>query len=433
MRNLWDDGSQVTTVHPEAPEPKPVSRARPSFFDPEPEPVAPPTAAQRRRRRWATPGVAVSTVAMLGALVAVGEVVARTGNSRPPDPNQVTSLAPVNGMSDAARLQATVDDLSHYVERARGLTFLRPVKATLLSDAEFDARLKLLGANAPDQARLTGRIATLEALGILAPDFSPGPDDTKGILGYYDPKTKTLAVRGNVTDVFVKRTLVHELTHALQDQRFDLGRMPSGEDDVGLAARSVVEGDARRIENGWVATLSPSEQDLLERQTRSRGFEAFPADHYAGYVGFPYANGSQFVNELQGRGGQALIDEAFRRFPTSSKEIVSSNLWRQHRAPIDVAAPNPGGKAVDQGQLGLIDLVYMFVSVLPSETAVPSALTWGGARYVTWQGPKGPCVQATLAAADNESAQLGSALRQWASDGNRVISGAGPFTIDACA
>lgn len=380
-----------------------------------------------------TPGVLVAVVALFAAMVAVGAVVARTGNARPPDPDQVTSLGPLTTVSDASRLQTTVDDLSRYVEHARGLTFIRPVKATLLSDAEFDARLKLLGDNAPDQARLARRVATLEALGILPPDFRPGADDTKDILGYYDPRTKTLAVRGQATDIFVKRTIVHELTHALQDQRFDLGRIPPGDDDIGLAARSVVEGDARRIENGWVATLSPPEQDLLERQTRARGFEAFPGDHYFGYVNFPYANGSRFVDELQARGGQALIDQAFHRFPTSSKQILAAGEWVQHQDPISVGGPAAGGAALDRGALGVMDLVYMFVSELPAETAVPSAFTWAGSRYVTWQGRGGPCIRATIAADHGEAPMLGDALRQWATGGNRRVSGSGPFTIDACA
>lgn len=61
-----------------------------SFFDPEPEPVA-PTASERRRRRI-TPTFVVAVLAIVVALGVLGYFIATTGNTRPPDQNPTGAL-----------------------------------------------------------------------------------------------------------------------------------------------------------------------------------------------------------------------------------------------------------------------------------------------------------------------------------------------------
>ena len=63
----------------------------------------------------------------------------------------------------------------------------------------------------------------------------------------YDPKTQLVTVRGKgEIDVATRVTLAHELTHALQDQHFDLANMHKVADEhhAETTARAVIEGDA---------------------------------------------------------------------------------------------------------------------------------------------------------------------------------------------
>ena len=67
----------------------------------------------------------------------------------------------------------------------------------------------------------------------------------------------------DLTDVDVRVTLVHELTHALQDQHFDLTKLDdavetSGED---FALTALVEGDATSVEDDYLFSLPQAEQD----------------------------------------------------------------------------------------------------------------------------------------------------------------------------
>src|SRR3546814_7300245 len=72
----------------------------------------------------------------------------------------------------------------------------------------------------------------------------------------------------------VTKTLVHELTHALQDQHFDLGKKfdELDNDKEGTAAavyRGLVEGDASRIETAYVASLPTDEQQALQKSAET--------------------------------------------------------------------------------------------------------------------------------------------------------------------
>jgi hypothetical protein len=62
----------------------------PSFFDPEPEVVAPPP-NHARRRALLSPGGILAVLAILGALYVVGYVVARSHPAKAPSPDQITT------------------------------------------------------------------------------------------------------------------------------------------------------------------------------------------------------------------------------------------------------------------------------------------------------------------------------------------------------
>ena len=77
-----------------------------------------------------------------------------------------------------------------------------------------------------DEADLARSEAQLRAVGLVAGgvDLLDSVSDLQqsGVLAYYDPKRERITVRGKELDVARRVTLAHELTHALQDQHFDL-------------------------------------------------------------------------------------------------------------------------------------------------------------------------------------------------------------------
>ena len=101
------------------------------------------------------------------------------------------------------------------------------------------------------------RLVRCGELGLLEGDvdlFAESNElNAKGIIGFYSYDDERLRVRGTELTPAVESVLVHELTHALQDQNFDLGdRLEELDkaDDTNSSAtaegfEALVEGDAR--------------------------------------------------------------------------------------------------------------------------------------------------------------------------------------------
>ena len=157
-----------------------------------------------------------------------------------------------------------------FVERHRSLEFDHPVPVKFLGD---DAFLEAFRRDDPeiterDRVDAERSAGQLRALGLIEGPVdlieSQRDLDAADTVGFYDQERKALYVRGtDLTDVDVRITLVHELTHALQDQHFDLSKLDdeietSGED---FALTALVEGDATSIEDDYLFSLPRAEQD----------------------------------------------------------------------------------------------------------------------------------------------------------------------------
>ena len=168
------------------------------------------------------------------------------------------------------RWDSRILELVRFVEKSRGLEFEHPIPVEFLADAAFEKEVVSDDNDLTKADRALGRrySGDLRALSLVGPDFdfnaASNALDAQGIVGFYDQDTKKMVIRGqDLDDTDVRVTVVHELTHALQDQHFGLTRLQdatksSGED---LALTTLVEGDAVWVEEDYVATLPQAEQD----------------------------------------------------------------------------------------------------------------------------------------------------------------------------
>lgn len=159
-------------------------------------------------------GLAAAGAAALALLLVSG-----TPPSRPSSPPTHTPRS----------LRSVLPELESFVERNRVLPFRRGVDVYVLSDRDFDAILSPAGAGAGDLARQFQQTQVLvgfvKALGLGGPDFQLPTDSTGGtrsVLGLYDDVSKRISVRAGLAKPLQRRVLVHELTHALDDQHFSL-------------------------------------------------------------------------------------------------------------------------------------------------------------------------------------------------------------------
>ncbi|MFB0518288.1 MAG: DUF6782 family putative metallopeptidase, partial [Acidobacteriota bacterium] len=151
-------------------------------------------------------------------------------------------------------LSEWADEILQQVSKLSGLYVKQKVQVKFKERAEL--RSYLLGKIDEEYppARLEGWQRSLVKFGFL-----PAGTDVKELLlslyqeqvgGFYDPETKQLFLVKGYPDQLRAVIVSHELTHALQDQHFDLLSLltdSSDNDDLILARQSVIEGVATAV------------------------------------------------------------------------------------------------------------------------------------------------------------------------------------------
>src|SRR5690348_5602912 len=141
-------------------------------------------------------------------------------------------LAPAAGAARAAaKFPAQWDHrilpLVKFVEKHRKLAFEHPIPVEFLTDAKFERRVRHddVKVSASDRKAAQREVEELRALGLITGevDLINAEKDLTGsdTLGYYDQHAQKMVIRGtDLKDTETRVTVVHELTHADQDQHF---------------------------------------------------------------------------------------------------------------------------------------------------------------------------------------------------------------------
>jgi hypothetical protein len=365
-----------------------------------------------------------------------------TPATAPPGPSPSTSTPPSTnaGEPGSDELESVVDELSAFVESERELEFIDPVDVELADDDEFEQRL-LDDFEAEDEADIRDTEAIFRALGFIDADVDL-VDQLKGVLsagvvGFYDPETNELVVRGTEATPYARKVIVHELTHAIDDQHFELYRpeMEDADDETASAFTALVEGNAVTVEEAYADTLPPEEADEADEEEAAIGedtnFDQFP-QILLDLIGAPYQLGPPLVDAIIADGGEAAVDAAIEDPPVSSEQVLDPSLFLSGEQPLDVAEPPADGESFDQGTLGqLMLLLLLDDGGVDQEVARQAAIGWGGDQYVAWHDGDQTCVRATFEGdTGSDTAEMAEALASWAGDRDGAsVSAAGDQVI----
>ena len=246
-------------------------------------------------------------------------------------------------------------------------------------DRETDQKLMvLLGLIRPDQSYLDLSVDLLQ----------------EQVVGLYDQDLKVMFVIGDQPQFGVNEeiTFAHEFVHALQDQHFNLNALiPRELDnyDRVTALHALVEGDAVLNHSLWAQqTFSNRELQSLDGQDRdTSAMDQSPLVIRTELL-FPYTDGLQFaIAAYQRARGPSGLDEAYRRPPESTEQIIHPDKYRTGEAPIPVELPDLAARLGDGWRLvGSNVLGEMYLRILVeqnSDTATGSraAAGWGGDRW----------------------------------------------------
>ena len=240
------------------------------------------------------------------------------------------------------------------------------------------------------------------------------------VAGFYDPHGKEMVlVEGGddlgiwnsaaqfmiQRDVVGEMLLAHELTHALQDQNFDLESSldkVKDDDDRTLALKSVAEGDATIAGFAYaVGRMDDSTADALANNLKQLP-QALAAEAPNTPEGlsvpllFQYSDGVRFVAEAYRRGGWTAVDALYRNPPQSSHQILHPALYFDSRAPtprIELAGYDrimSGWKKVDDDTYGeLLLRVILERNLGKQSNEVGLASRWIADRMIILQESRG--------------------------------------------
>jgi hypothetical protein len=318
-----------------------------------------------------------------------------------------------------ADMQARMKTLQLMAQKYRGLSYRNAVPSGALGEAGLKKKLGELIIEELPPEKMHAFEVGLKAFDFIPQDMNLGkylPELlTSQVGGYYDPRRKYLITvkkdNDQLSDRMQETVLVHELTHAIQDQHFNLIKFMDGDtlSDKGAARQAIVEGDATltmydyfynmNMEKlGMEEILNQMVKDpkaLIEMSPDMPGKnEIMRAPPYLrDTLLFPYLQGWIFCMNLKKVGGQKLLDYAFTHDPPrSTEQILHPEKWHTNRDdPIEISFPDLGDdlagyKKVKEGQLGEFGIrIFLREKLKDEETASNAAAGWGGDRFAVYE------------------------------------------------
>ena len=326
---------------------------------------------------------------------------------------------------------ASVTRIAERVERERGLRFEHVPRPVAVTPARARREgLESLDADYPP-ARRRADAEVLALLGLVptGTDLGEAVESTlsEAVAGYYDPRTQRLRiVKGAQTAnrVLYEMVLAHELTHALEDQRFgfDLDALAAGGDRA-LAHTALIEGSATALMYRYVEDRFGAEE-LLGGLAASafQGTGNLPPFLTAQLV-FPYTAGERFVGRLLevGNGGWKVVDAALHfRPPASTEQVLHPDAYLRVEQPRRVSLRGPVAELGDRWRPALRSTfgewqTQKLLALAGGTGSAAAAEGWGGDRYALLErGDERALVMRWRWDSRRDEREFAVALRAWA-------------------
>ena len=319
---------------------------------------------------------------------------------------------------DVAGRRARVDVLAEQLSERRGLALERPVSVSVVAPDEYRAALRAQLLRHHPEGHFAHTLDVFRALGFV-PDGFEGDlleaalDALAGnMIGLYDPPSEAIllvdtsglrlgAVLGS--EAVQDELLVHEIHHALQDQRWALSGLigrAAGSFDRRIARSALIEGDATLSAMDFMlarggASLDDLDGDVGERVAdgiRATSLATAMADGVIADVSiqtFTYGGGASLVQRMVREGGWARVADAFDDPPDSCEQVLHPEKYLDQRdwpVALEPALPealaSEGWSVRYRETLGEVMVRAIVESAVDEETAIRASIGWDGDRVV---------------------------------------------------
>ena len=274
----------------------------------------------------------------------------------------------VAGQASAA---SSLEPEMREVEQLRRLTFVHSVKERTIDRSQLRPLIreqiaKEIPYSLDDYVRV---LKALQLIDASTPDVIGKMFELYDaqVLAFYDPTTHTyFAIRqlpaalAGVSDstALRKSVVLHELTHALQDQRFDATARDKAlqhDTDGELAYHALLEGEATLVMLDYLLEKSGQSFDEAVKSDLLMGMGAMAADqsvapdaprYFVESLKFPYIDGLKLVVMAYRRGGWKELDRLHANPPRTTREVLHPEEYfarlasgRKGAAPFNARRP----------------------------------------------------------------------------------------------
>ena len=322
---------------------------------------------------------------------------------------QQASTAPAAAASDKpanADFSAAADEVLQEMSKITGLKLRTPLKKTLRSREEIHAYVIRQMDEDKNAAERYAGARSAEAFGLIPKGFNLDAFMvdllTEQIAGLYDPKAHEFYIADWIPVEDQRMVMAHELTHALEDQYFEIEKWLKAarpNDDAELARESVLEGSAMAAMVDYILlgsghtlrdfpTMDPTmlAGDLADSPTMKKA-PPFLKDA----LEFPYLAGLNFSAAVLKPAGWSGLSAVFAKPPVSTQQILHPELYSAGKTPEAVTIPSvdkelgPGWVKLEDNTMGEFGWKEVLKQFLDEDRAKPAAAAWNGDRYLVYE------------------------------------------------
>lgn len=316
----------------------------------------------------------------------------------------LTSGASFAQENQALGWQDALAEIETVVAELRGLAAIKSTPVSFLSRDEAATHIERWFDNEYTSERLARLYHLYRALDLAEPglDLSALLLDfhKSAVAGYYDADDATMYIilpddpLGAMLPLTQELTYIHEFTHALQDQHFDLNdfmesNSNDGDLDGQLALSALVEGDATHMALLFLVLLHEDDERIRRRPGSEADMPPAPPAKLPrimlSEIDFRYWEGKRFVEQLVNARGWAVVNRAFRENPPgTSEQIMHPERYLQGQAAIPIEIPDladiagDGWRVVFESAVGEFYLLHHLETQVNKPHSARYANGWGG-------------------------------------------------------
>jgi hypothetical protein len=298
------------------------------------------------------------------------------------------------------------DEVLQNMSEITGLSLRTPLKKTLRSRDEIRAYVIRQMNEDKDVAQRYADAKAAEAFGLLPKDFDLDSFMiellTEQIAGLYDPKAHEFYIANWIPLEDQRMVMAHELTHALEDQHFQIEpwlKAARPNDDAELAREAFLEGSAMAamvdyLLQGTGKTLNNMPEfdpSILTGDLSSSPSLQKAPPFIKDTLVFPYFAGMTFTTAALKPAGWSSVGKVFLNPPASTQQIMHPNLYKANHVPASVTLPAIDGylgkpwKKLDENLMGEFGWLEVLKQFLDEQRAKPLAASWEGDRYQLYE------------------------------------------------